>query len=111
MPEEIEIMKRLALSPDQGVRMSIIQAIKRFPKETISSAWDILLSIDITDLGDVTGEVLGALEEKDSIFKKENLTDHQLQRLLDNLVKCPLVDHYNIALFLAAHPLHIRGPP
>ena len=100
MPEEIEIMKRLALSPDQGVRMSIIQAIKRFPKETISSAWDILLSIDITDSGDVTGEVLGTLEEKDSIFKKENLTDHQLQRLLDNLVKCPLVDHYNIALFL-----------
>lgn len=109
VPEEIEIIRSLASSTDPGVRRNIVRAAKRFPADSKPVAMDILLSIDITDSKEIADEVLGEFEEKHGAFKTDDLSEKQLQRVLNNLVKCPSIDDYHISLFLSkssfTHPL------
>ena len=101
VPEEIQIIKGLALSIDPWVRRNIVRSVKRFPKESKSVALDILLSISITDATDVAEEVFSEFDEKYGAFKTEDLTDSQLQKLLDSLVTCPSINEYHIGLLLS----------
>ncbi len=102
VPDEIEIIKTLALSADQWVKHNIVEAIKRFPKQYTPSTLESLLSIDITDSREIANTVLGAFEEKFGGLKIEDLTDEQLRRLFGNLIRCPSIDDFYISLFLRA---------
>ncbi len=101
LPEEVEIIKGLAQSTDIWVRQNIVRAIKRFSPEDRPTALEILLSIDMTDSKELADEVLGEFEERYGTFKVEDLTDDQIQHVLDQLVRCPTIDDYNISLFLS----------
>lgn len=109
VPEEIQFIQKLALSSDGWVRKNIVRAMTRFPKESKSTAIDILLSINITDSKDIADEVLGEFEDRNGAYKSEDLSDKQVQQILSNLVKCPSIDDYNINLFLSkvsfTHPV------
>jgi hypothetical protein len=109
VPEEIEIIKTLACSKDQWTRNSIVRGVKRFPNESKPIALDILLSVDITESAEIAGEVLGEFDEKYGAFKVEDLTNEQIQKVLNSLIKCPSINEYQISLFLSkvslAHPL------
>jgi transcriptional regulator with XRE-family HTH domain len=99
--EEIEIIKILAVSKDPWIRQSIVNAVKRFSPENKSIALEILLSIDLTDSQKVAEEVTGEFESEYSTFKIADLSEDQLQTLLNQLVKCPSIDGYEICLFLS----------
>lgn len=109
VPEEVDIIKSLASSPDSWTRHNIVRAVHRFHQDKKSVALNILLSIDISDSRELANEVLGEFEEKYGTFKRENLTDDQLKRLLNHLVLCTSIDDHNISLFLSktsfTHPM------
>lgn len=109
LPEEVEIIKELAKSPDVWVRQNIVRAVKRFAPEEKPTALDTLLTIDITDSKELADEVLGEFEERYGTFKVEDLTGEQLKHILDQLIKCPSIDDYHISLFLSKvsflHPI------
>lgn len=109
IPEEVDLIKTLASSPDSWTRHDIVRAVHRFPQDKKSVALDILLSIDVSDSRELADEVLGEFEEKYGTFRTEHLTDNQLLKTLNNLVICPSIDDHNTGLFLSktsfTHPM------
>jgi transcriptional regulator with XRE-family HTH domain len=101
IPEEIEILRKLAESTDPWVRRNIVRAVKRFTTEYRAVGLDILLSIDITDSKEIADEVLGEFDERYGSYKTEDLSDQQLHQLLNYLLKCPSIDDYHINIFLS----------
>lgn len=107
--EEVKYIRHLASSSDPFVRRNIVRVVKRFPDEKKSVALDILLTVDITDEKEIADEVLGEFEARHGKFNTEDLSEEQLDHILNELVKCPSIDDYHINLFLnnisVTHPL------
>lgn len=101
LKEEIPLIKELVQSDDVWIRRTIIWSFSRFQPEEKSVALEILLSMDITDSTEVAGKLLGEFDEKHGSFNVEELTDEQLETLLNQLVITSSIDDYHIGSFLS----------
>lgn len=97
---EIPLIRQLIKNQDHWVRRSIIWVFKRFKPETRAAALDMLLEMDISDSTEIADEVIGQFEEKHGIFQIKELSEQQLQLLLEKLTVTPSIEDYHIGLFL-----------
>jgi hypothetical protein len=98
---EVKIIKQLSTAKDSQTRQLIVPAVKRFPQEKKPLALDILLGINLGTSAKLADAVLEEFDDKHGTFKVTDLSKEQLEKLLDQLTRCPSIDEYHVGLFLS----------